>query len=96
MKLMLIEENAGLRRLLRRLLRNSGADLCECIEGTAAVSLCVLEQPDWAVVDMNLARANGLQVLEQIHAACPQTRLIVIADEDSPRLRGAGADGGRR
>ena len=87
MKLLLVEENAGLRRLLRTLLAQSGTEICECAEGTQAVSLSVVEAPDWIVLDFNLARADGLQVLQQLHTVCPQARLVLLADEASARLR---------
>ena len=87
MKLMLVEENKSLRRLLRAVLRHSDAEICECAEGTEAVSLSALEHPDWIVLDVNLARTDGLQVLAKLHAANPQAQVILITDEESPQLR---------
>ena len=87
MKLMLIEENAGLRRLLHTLLAPSGAQICECVEGTEAASLSALEAPDWIVLDLNLAHADGWQVLAQLHTTCPQARVVLLADEMNARLR---------
>src|SRR5260221_486394 len=42
MKLLIVEENPGLRRLLRTLLNHSGATLFECTEGAEALILCLL------------------------------------------------------
>ena len=87
MKLMLVEENKSLRRLLRAVLSNSDAEICECVEGTEAVSLSALERPDWIVLDVNLARADGLQVLAKLHTTNPPAQVILITDEESPPLR---------
>ena len=87
MKLMIVEENPGLRRLLHTLLEPSSAEISECTEGSAAVSLSALEAPDWIVLDLNLARANGLQVLRGMHVACPQARIVLLADEAGSALR---------
>jgi len=94
MKLLLVEENFGLRRLLRTLLGGKGDEICECIEGTEALGLCVLEQPDWVVLDLNLARTDGLDLTRQIRSACPQTSVLLVADEDDARLRERGAQAG--
>ncbi len=87
MKLLIVEENPGLRRLLLALLSESRDEIRECAEGTEALSLCVLEQPDWVVLDLNLARADGLSLTRQMRSRCPQTRVLLVADEDDARWR---------
>lgn len=87
MKLLIVEEHPDLRRLLLTLLDSSGAELCECVEGTQALSLCALEQPDWVVLDLNLARTDGLRLVPQLCRASPQTRVLLMADEDNDWLR---------
>lgn len=87
MKVLIVEENPGLRRLLHALLSESGDAIRECAEGTEALSLCALEEPDWVVLDLNLARADGLSLTRQIGRLCPQTRVLLVADEDDARWR---------
>ena len=94
MKLLIIEENAGLRRLLLALLSEGGAAIRECTEGTEALSLCALEQPDWVVLDLNLARADGLSLTRQMRSRWPQTRMVLVADEDDARLRDRATQAG--
>lgn len=87
MKVLIVEENPGLRRLMHALMDGERNEISVCIEGTEALSLCALEQPDWVVLDLNLARADGLSLTRQICNACPQTSVLLMADEDSARLR---------
>src|SRR5580765_5546749 len=87
MKLLIVEENPGLRRLLLALLGESDDEILECAEGTQALSLCALERPDWVVLDLNLARADGLSLTREIRSLYPQTRVLLVADEDDARLR---------
>ncbi|MGH9838283.1 MAG: response regulator [Blastocatellia bacterium] len=94
MKVLIVEENPGLRRLLRSLLAANGDEIRECEEGAEAVSFCALEQPDWVVLDLNLARADALSVTRQMRAACPQVRVLLVADEDDARLRSSAAQAG--
>ncbi len=94
MKLLIVEENPGLRRLLQALLGGKGDDICECAEGTEALGVCVLEQPDWVVLDLDLARADGLKLTREICSACPQSRVLLVAGEDDARLRDRAAQAG--
>jgi CheY-like chemotaxis protein len=87
MKLLIVVENPGVRRLLLSLLNERGDEIRVCAEGTQALSLCALEQPDWVVLDLNLARADGLSLTRQMRSSCPQTRVLLVADEDDARLR---------
>ena len=87
MKLLIVQENLGLRHLLLALLSARGDEIRACAEGTEALSLCALEQPDWVVLDLNLARVDGLSLTRQMRKTCPQTRVLLVADEDDARLR---------
>lgn len=87
MQILIVEENPGLRRLLLALLSESGDEIRAYAEGTEALSVCALEPPDWVVLDLNLAQADGLSLTRQIRSLCPQTRVLLVADEDDARLR---------
>ena len=87
MNFLIVEENPGLRRLLLALLSERGDEIRVCAEGTEALGLCALEQPDWVVLDLSLARADGLSLTRQMRSICPQTRVLLVADEDDARLR---------
>jgi len=53
--------------------------------------------PDLAVVDISLARQNGLGWLQRLRKRCPGLKLILISSYDDPSVREAagkcGVDG---
>ena len=87
MKLLIVEENPGLRRMLLSLLSERGDEIRTCAEGNEALSLCAREQPDWVVLDLNGERADGLSLTRQMRSLCSQTRVLLVTDEDGARLR---------
>jgi DNA-binding response OmpR family regulator len=94
MRLLIVEENAGLLRLLRTLLSKRGDEISECVEGKQALHLCAREQPDWVVLDMNLAGTDGLSLTRQIRSAWPQIRVLLLVDEEDIRLRDRAVQAG--
>lgn len=69
----------------------------EAADGVAAVE-CILEQlPDVVLLDLNLPKRSGIQVMRQVRAQSPQIRFLVLTTYDAdeyivPALE-AGAQG---
>ena len=75
-------------------------DLVVCGEAAArapAFQLIQQLKPDLAIVDLTLQNSNGLELLKDLHAACPQIRLLVVSMHDeslyAERVIRAGAHG---
>jgi two-component system, NarL family, response regulator len=79
-------------------LRAAGIDVvATAADGDRAVTLVSETRPDVALVDFRMPRLAGLELLEQLRSASPETRLVVYtADADETVVRGAlgaGANG---
>jgi len=96
--ILLAEDNPGDVFLVRRALEKHGlkAGLVVMEDGQAAMKY--LESidsdpttvcPDLFLLDMNLPRANGGQILERIRQSprCEETPIIVVTSSDSPADR---------
>jgi two-component system invasion response regulator UvrY len=99
MRILIVDDHSVVRRGLRQLL----AEACPTAEfGEAETSQKTLEHvwhTDWDIVvlDLNIPGRNGLEVLKEIKASKPKTRVLVLSmhSEDQYALRAikAGADG---
>jgi two-component system NarL family response regulator len=79
-------------------LRAAGIDVvATAADGERAVTLASETRPDVALVDFRMPRLAGIELLEQLRGASPETRLVVYtADADETVVRGAlgaGANG---
>ncbi len=84
----------GFRLLLER---QSWVERClAASEGTEAVEVCRRVHPEVALVDMLLGTESGAEVCEEIRAASPGTRVLLVSGAGviSPSVaRSAGASG---
>lgn len=93
-KLLIVEENKAMSRLLGTLLEGLAISVSQCNEGARAVESCADLNPDYVVIDLNLAGVDALAATSRIVAAHPGVRVLMLGEEDDSRLRGRAAESG--
>jgi DNA-binding NarL/FixJ family response regulator len=74
---------SGLKMLIER---QSGMHVvAEATDGVEAVEAALREQPDIAILDVSMPRMTGLQAAREIHARCPDTRVLLLSMHDDER-----------
>lgn len=97
-KILIAEDDAHTRQLLRELLEQVGYAVVDAADGVAAVEVALREHPDAILLDLMLPRMDGISVLGRLRADSNTQRtpvLIVTAISDMEgKMRGieAGAD----
>lgn len=76
--LLVLDDDAPLRTRLGRALEGRGFQATLVASVAEALSAVKLHAPAFAVVDMRLEDGNGLGVVEAIHAARPEARVIML------------------
>ena len=95
MKIVVVDDNASLRKLLGALFENQGHQVVASLENGAGLLDCVRrENPDLVCLDYNLPGRNGLELLTELHQASPETSAVMISASDDPALNGRAADAG--
>jgi DNA-binding NarL/FixJ family response regulator len=71
--------------------------LGQCSDGGAAVDLILALKPDFAVLDLNMTKVHGMEVIRRVRQARSETKILVLSvsrDENVIReLFRAGANG---
>lgn len=96
MILLLVEDNAAMRRLIRSLLCDLAATIHECDDGACALAAYQQHQPDWVLMDIKMPGLDGIAASLQITQADPTAKIIVVSDYDDERLRKAAQSAGVR
>ena len=89
MKLLIVEDNHELRRLLRALLKDVAETIHECPDGADALAIYEAHRPDWVLMDIKMNQVDGITAARQITTAWPAARIIMLTDYDDALLREA-------
>ena len=95
-KILVVEDDAPIRRGLVDALRFAGYAVEECPTGDDALALACAASPDLLLLDVVLPGKNGFEILRDLRGSHPQLPVIMLtargAEEDRVRGLKLGAD----
>lgn len=94
MKLLVVEDEKGMSRALAKGLTKRGYAVDCAFNGEDAIHLYGLNEYDLMVLDINLPKINGLEVLRRIREKDPYFRVLILSARSSIEDRVAGLDQG--
>jgi CheY-like chemotaxis protein len=80
MTFLIVEDNAGIRRVLRRILADAASAIWECADGSEALAAYEEHRPDIVLMDLRMPHVDGLTATRQIRGHDPSGRIIVVTD----------------
>ena len=94
MKLMIVDDHAGVRSLIRQLVAARDDVVCECASGEEAVRSAPNFQPDCVTMDVQMPGLSGLEATRAITAALPHTRIVIVTLFEQADLQQAAREAG--
>jgi DNA-binding NarL/FixJ family response regulator len=91
---MIVDDNLGMRELLRSLLKDLATEIVDYGSGGEAIAHFESEQPDWSVVDIVMHPVDGLTLTSWIKCRFPRARVAVMTQHDNPKLEDKAAEAG--
>lgn len=94
-RVLVIEDDAAIGRLLRHSLTGAGNTVAVATDGTSGLTLAVQEQPDVVLLDLGLPDLDGRQVLRMLRAVSRVPVIVITAQDDDRTVveaLDAGAD----
>ena len=84
MKILLADDDQDLVDLLRHAFQRDGYKVVTALDGDVATRLFQLESPDLVILDLNMPKRSGMDVLRDVtrHSNTPVMVLSVMQDED--------------
>ncbi len=79
---LLVDDDSFMRETLKLILQSEGYPIAgEASNGQDAVEFCKHSRPGLVLLDINMPRMDGLEALEEIHKASPETIVLMISAE---------------
>ncbi len=96
MTFLIVEDNAGIRRILRRILAGMATAIWECADGADALAAYEEHRPDIVLMDLRMPHIDGLTATRQIRGYDPSARIVIVTDYEDDDMRTAALDAGAR
>ena len=87
LKLLIVDDKAAVRSMIRRFLADLAAEINETDDGEKAFDAYAVFQPDWVLMDIEMKHTNGIVATERIRAAYPQANIVIVTTYDDDCLR---------
>ena len=92
-KILVVDDEAGVRDLLSDALRISGYDVATEADGLAALNTLARERFDLVISDINMPKLDGFELLERLRGRADETPVLLLTARDE---RGDVAEGFRK
>jgi two-component system response regulator DegU len=94
MKILIVEDNPTVRRLIRRAVTDVASEIEECEDGADVLRAYGAQLPDIVLMDVRMPRLNGLAATRLLLNSYPGARVLFVTDYDDDELRHAASEAG--
>jgi len=94
MKVMIVDDNSQVRRMITSFLGDLVSEFVECGDGCEALAAYTRHRPDLVLMDFEMKEMNGFDATREIKSQFPDARIVIVSQWDSPALREAARQAG--
>jgi CheY-like chemotaxis protein len=87
MKLLIVDDNAATRSLIREFIAPIATEITECADGADGVEAYLRLRPDFVVMDFMMPGLDGIAATERLLAHDPHAAVVMVSQFDSREAR---------
>lgn len=82
-RVLLIDDDAAIRSVMRRVLEKAGHEFLEASDGEAGMRLLAEHRPDLVITDLFMPGQDGIVTVRRIRKEFPGVKVLVVSGGDS-------------
>jgi CheY-like chemotaxis protein len=94
MKILIVEDNPTVRKLIQCATAELDAETVEREDGDEALAAYEIHRPDVVLMDVRMARMDGLTATRLLTARHPTAKVVIVTDYCDDELRSAASEAG--
>lgn len=94
MKILLVEDNSEMRRLIKSMIAEIADEIYEASDGAEAVELYSIVIPDWVLMDIFMKPTDGLTAASAIKNRDSGAKIVFVSNNTDKRTRQAARRAG--
>ena|SRR5258708_32063068 len=96
MTVMIVDDNASIREVIRNMLASSADTFCDCSDGSEALETYRRCHPDWVLMDIKMKNMDGFTATAAILSAFPGAKIIMVTQFNDSRLQAKAKEAGAK
>lgn len=94
MKLLIVDDNANMRKSIRSIVTTSTDIVFECEDGDAVLATYSKTHPDFVLMDIKMPKVNGIKTMENLKKGFPEARVLILTNYSDNEFREAAKEAG--
>ena len=94
MKLLIVDDNVEMRRLIKTLVSKMADAIYECDDGRKVFEAYATLRPDFVLMDIEMGETDGIQATAEIISSYPLARIIIVTNHEDDNYREAARTAG--
>lgn len=91
MKILIADDDARMRQMVKQVVAGLASEVYEASDGGEAIAVCTAQRPDWVLMDLRMKPMDGLRATAAIKARSPATYVVIVSQYDDAELRAEAA-----
>ena len=93
-KLLIVDDSAEMRRLIRQVVAEPNDMVIECSDGDEVLEAYAEHRPDWVLMDVEMKRVDGLTATANLTRRHPEAKVVIVTKYSDEETRRAARDSG--